>query len=211
MTFAPYRGFGLLGSGLSTIAADDEEPIARLKRQIGFSDEPVQDADGYWTIGYGERLNDTSGGPKPEATISEPMADEALRYRFAQDPSQYQPMSESPFSIEETEMSDGDVSTPFVQKPQDGDSPPGPQPSPDGSSALDAYLDRMSIADLRNARDALNDISYKTQIFSLVVGPLLMTLNPATLTVIVVGVGLGTIAVGATWLADEINRRLEKK
>lgn len=38
---------------------------------------------------YGEQLNDKPGGPKPYATISEPIADEALRYRFAQDPGQF--------------------------------------------------------------------------------------------------------------------------
>jgi hypothetical protein len=62
---------------------DLEDNIARLKRHIGFSDEPAQDAEGYWTIGYGRRLNAKPGGPRPYATISEAMADEELRYRVA--------------------------------------------------------------------------------------------------------------------------------
>jgi hypothetical protein len=63
--------------------AVDEARFARLKQCIGFSDEPVQDAQGYWTIGYGRRLNNKRGGPRPAAVISEAMADEELRYRVA--------------------------------------------------------------------------------------------------------------------------------
>ena len=74
MAFTSYRGFGVPNP------STDDDPISRLKQQIGFSEEPVQDAQGYWTIGYGRRLNDAPGGPKPEATISEPIADEELRY-----------------------------------------------------------------------------------------------------------------------------------
>ncbi len=88
MAFNSYRPFGTFGFG-SMQTAQAHDPIARVKQQIGFSEEPVQDAQGYWTIGYGERLNDAPGGPKPYATISEPIADEALRYRFAQDPGQF--------------------------------------------------------------------------------------------------------------------------
>jgi hypothetical protein len=76
MAFDPYRGFGQ--------PETEEERLARLKQQIGFSDEPVQDAQGYWTIGYGRRLNDTPGGSAPQATISEPMAAEELQYFVAQ-------------------------------------------------------------------------------------------------------------------------------
>ena len=84
MAFDSNRGFGLLGPGpMRTLASDD--PITRLKKLIGFSDEPVQDAEGYWTIGYGRRLNDTPGGPRPYATVSEPIAEEELRYRLSQD------------------------------------------------------------------------------------------------------------------------------
>jgi hypothetical protein len=64
-----------------TLPRLSEDQIARLKQRIGFSGEPVQDAEGYWTIGYGRRLNDKPGGARPSATISEAMADEELRYR----------------------------------------------------------------------------------------------------------------------------------
>jgi len=60
--------------------SQDDDPINHWKRKIGFSEEPVQDAQGYWTIGYGQRLNDTPGGPQPYATISEPIASDELRY-----------------------------------------------------------------------------------------------------------------------------------
>ena len=60
MAFTPYNGFGLRAPN-----SLNSDPITRLKRLIGFSEEPVQDAQGYWTIGYGERLNDMPGGPKP--------------------------------------------------------------------------------------------------------------------------------------------------
>jgi hypothetical protein len=42
--------------------ASNEDRIARVKQHIGFSDEPVLHAEGYWTIGYGRRLNDKRGG-----------------------------------------------------------------------------------------------------------------------------------------------------
>ena len=57
---------------------DGDDPINHWKRQIGFSEEPVQDSQGYWTIGYGQRINDTPGGPKPYATVSEPIAHDEL-------------------------------------------------------------------------------------------------------------------------------------
>jgi len=59
----------------------DDAHIARLKARIGYHPEPVRDAQGYWCIGYGRRLNDKPGGPKPEAYWSEQFADEELRYR----------------------------------------------------------------------------------------------------------------------------------
>lgn len=61
-----------------------DDPITHWKRQIGFSEEPVQDTQGYWTIGYGRRLNDTPGGPQPYATISEPIAHDELSYFIEQ-------------------------------------------------------------------------------------------------------------------------------
>ncbi len=76
MTYTPERG--LLGPDPNTDESE-EDRIARLKKQIGFSDEPVQDAQGHWTIGYGQRLSDAPGGPKPNVTISEPFASEILR------------------------------------------------------------------------------------------------------------------------------------
>src|SRR5262245_35770519 len=68
---------------------DDDDPINYWKRKIGFSEEPVQDAQGHWAIGYGQRLNDTPGGPRPYATISEPFAHDELSYFMDQggDPS----------------------------------------------------------------------------------------------------------------------------
>jgi len=95
MAFTPYNGFSLR----SAHSANKVDPMARLKQLIGFSEEPVQDAEGYWTIGYGERLNEKPGGPKPYATISEPMADDALRYRVEKDPSQFRLLGGDHFSL----------------------------------------------------------------------------------------------------------------
>src|SRR5262245_15328331 len=84
MAFNSYRGFGTPTAGTQSTLDDDR--MAQLKKRIGFSDEPIQDAHGYWTIGYGQRLNDTPGGPKPSATMSEPSAAEMLQLRLQQDP-----------------------------------------------------------------------------------------------------------------------------
>jgi hypothetical protein len=65
--------------------SSNDDRIARIMKHIGFSDEPVLDAEGHWTIGYGRRLNDKRGGPRPAAVISEAMADEELRCRLASD------------------------------------------------------------------------------------------------------------------------------
>lgn len=65
------------------MAAKDDAHIARLKARIGYQPEPVRDERGYWVIGYGRRLNDKPGGPKPEAYWSEQFADEELRHRVA--------------------------------------------------------------------------------------------------------------------------------
>ena len=64
------------------MAAKDDAHIA-LKACIGYQAEPVRNARGYWVIGYGRRLNDKPGGPKPEAYWSEQFADEELRHRAA--------------------------------------------------------------------------------------------------------------------------------
>lgn len=84
MAVNSYRGFG----SPSYNPTDASNVVARLKKSIGFSEEPVQDAQGYWTIGYGQRLNDSPGGPKPYATMSEPTADEMLRMRLQQEPNE---------------------------------------------------------------------------------------------------------------------------
>ena len=65
------------------MTANGDAHIARLKACIGYQAEPVRDAKGYWVIGYGRRLNDKPGGPKPEAYWSEQFADEELRHRVA--------------------------------------------------------------------------------------------------------------------------------
>lgn len=65
------------------MTAKDDAHIARLKTCIGYQEDPVRDAKGYWVIGYGRRLNDKPGGPKPEAYWSEQFADEELRHRVA--------------------------------------------------------------------------------------------------------------------------------
>ena len=65
------------------MAEKDDAHIARLKACIGYQAEPVRDARGYWIIGYGRRLNDKPGGPKPETYWSEQFADEELRHRVA--------------------------------------------------------------------------------------------------------------------------------
>lgn len=77
---------------------DGDDPINHWKRQIGFSEEPTQDAQGYWTIGYGQRLNDSPGGPKPYATVSEPIAHDELSYFMDQggDPSTRLPSPQMP-------------------------------------------------------------------------------------------------------------------
>lgn len=76
----------------------NEDFLTRLKRLIGYSEEPVQDRQGYWTIGYGRRLNDTPGGPKPYATVSEPIAHDELSYFMDQggDPSTRLPSPKMP-------------------------------------------------------------------------------------------------------------------
>ena len=77
---------------------DGDDPINHWKQKIGFSEEPTQDAQGYWTIGYGQRLNDTPGGPKPYATVSEPIAHDELSYFMDQggDPSTRLPSPQMP-------------------------------------------------------------------------------------------------------------------
>jgi len=65
------------------MTAKDGARIEQLKKRIGYSPEPKRDAQGYWCIGYGRRLNDKPGGPRPEAYWSEQFADEELRYRVA--------------------------------------------------------------------------------------------------------------------------------
>lgn len=65
------------------MTAKNDAHIARLKAGIGYQAEPVRDAQGHWVIGYGRRLNDKPGGPKPEAYWSEQFADEELRHRVA--------------------------------------------------------------------------------------------------------------------------------
>ena len=44
----------------------------------------MQDTEGYWRIGYGQRLNDAPGGPKPAATMSEPFAADMLCEQLTQ-------------------------------------------------------------------------------------------------------------------------------
>ncbi len=89
MALAPYRSFGLFAPSQPQNHTGDDDPVAHWKQGIGFSEEPAQDAQGFWTIGYGQRLNDTPGGPRPYATISEPIAHDELNYFMAQggDPS----------------------------------------------------------------------------------------------------------------------------
>ena len=174
-----------------------QDPVARLKKLIGFSDEPVPDNEGFWTIGYGQRLNDKPGGPKPYATMSEPFADEMLRYSFEQDPGQFGSFTNSPFAA------DG---SPEIQDP------PNDTPAePEKPSGFQKYLAGMSRADLYKLKDALNNISNATQIFSIAIGSLVLVLNPGTLTVTVFGLGFGAIIVGASWLADEIDKRLDAR
>lgn len=64
----------------------DDSHFARLKQRIGYNAEPVRDAHGYWVVGYGRRLNDTPGGPKPETYWSEQYAEDELRYRLEHTP-----------------------------------------------------------------------------------------------------------------------------
>ncbi len=80
MAFNPFRGLASFGP---TFDPNNEDHFNALKQHIGFSDEPVQDTDGHWTIGYGQRLSDTPGGPKPAATMSEPFAADMLRQQLA--------------------------------------------------------------------------------------------------------------------------------
>lgn len=60
--------------------------LARVKQRIGYHAEPVRDAHGYWVVGYGRRLNDKPGGPKPETYWSEQYAEDELRYRLEHAP-----------------------------------------------------------------------------------------------------------------------------
>ena len=83
MVFNPFRGISSLGPSFDP---NNDDHFDALKQHLGFSDEPVQDTDGHWTIGYGQRLSDTPGGPKPAATMSEPFAADMLRQQLAQDP-----------------------------------------------------------------------------------------------------------------------------
>ncbi len=226
MTFDPYRGFGLLGPGPIHDAAG-EDPIARLKQLIGFSDEPVQDAQGFWTIGYGQRLNNTPGGPKPYATISEPIAEAALRYRFAQDPDQFRSLNHRFVAASEGE--DGSQSLPSedetppapAPQPPEGAGAPSPQsPQPEEGNGpptsppsanvkgFQAYLNGLSRRELQELKNALSAASRKTQAFSIVLGGAMLLINPATWVVTVTLGFFGVISLGLDQCATEIDKRL---
>jgi penicillin-insensitive murein endopeptidase len=83
MVFNPFRGRSMLGPSFDS---NNDDHFSALKQHLGFAEEPAQDTDGYWTIGYGQRLSDSPGGPKPAATMSEPFAADMLREQLAQDP-----------------------------------------------------------------------------------------------------------------------------
>lgn len=204
MTYAPYNGFGP-----RAFNSNSGDPIARLKQLIGFSEEPIQDSQGYWTTGYGERLNDKPGGPKPYATISEPIADEALRYRFAQDPGQFNSVIatetyQEPFNdnISSVLFGDNDGSRSSDQEP--------PKQKPNGDSWLDYFLAGRSKEELQKLKYGLERTSLGTAAFGVVIGEVLFLIDPSKVSVAVVIGGTALMTIGLQYLSSLVDEYMNK-
>lgn len=212
MAFNSYRPFGAPGIGSMQNAQRD--PIARLKQQIGFSEEPVQDAQGYWTIGYGERLNEKPGGPKPYATISEPIADEALRYRFAQDPEQFGSFLPAAEGQADPQRSNQVVPAAFFggngSVPQSAD-PQTPKQAPDSEDWLDRIFKGMSRAELQDLKYKLDRAALATEAFGIVAGGVEFFVDPSKLSVVITIGGTQLISLGLQYLSSLLDEYINMR